>query len=214
MREYKIVVLGASGCGKSAFTVRFVQGEVYDPTIEDSYRKEMQIDGQQCVLEILDTAGTVSLLFLSMTLSTSAHFFLLFLLLSSNQEQFTATRDLYMKNGQTFILLYSITSKSSFDEVVTLREQLLRVKDVADLSEVPIILVGTNPELEDDRMVGKEQIQALVAKWEMPFFEVSVKSRAAVEEVYFTAVRLVNRNLALQEREEPARVARRAPFGG
>lgn len=66
MREYKIVVLGSGGVGKSALTVQFVQGifvEKYDPTIEDSYRKQVEVDGQQCMLEILDTAGTVSLKF-------------------------------------------------------------------------------------------------------------------------------------------------------
>lgn len=31
----------------------------YDPTIEDSYRKQVEIDGQACVLDILDTAGQV-----------------------------------------------------------------------------------------------------------------------------------------------------------
>ena len=49
---------------KSALTVQFVQGifvEKYDPTIEDSYRKQVEIDGQQCMMEILDTAGTVGL---------------------------------------------------------------------------------------------------------------------------------------------------------
>ena len=73
MREYKIVVLGTGGAGKSAFTVQFVQGlfvEKYDPTvrentsdlyinrsylpfidqIEDSYRKQVEVDGQQCML--------------------------------------------------------------------------------------------------------------------------------------------------------------------
>ena len=62
MREYKLVVLGSGGVGKSALTVQFVQGifvEKYDPTIEDSYRKQIEVDGQQCMLEILDTAGTV-----------------------------------------------------------------------------------------------------------------------------------------------------------
>nr|CAI5832722.1 unnamed protein product [Callosobruchus analis] len=104
MREYKIVVLGSGGVGKSALTVQFVQGifvEKYDPTIEDSYRKQVEVDGQQCMLEILDTAGT---------------------------EQFTAMRDLYMKNGQGFILVYSITAQSTFNDLQDLREQILRVK--------------------------------------------------------------------------------------
>uniref|UniRef100_A0A8D2H117 Small monomeric GTPase n=1 Tax=Urocitellus parryii TaxID=9999 RepID=A0A8D2H117_UROPR len=55
-----IVVLGSGGVGKSALTVQFVQGifvEKYDPMIEDSYRKQVEADAQQCMLEILDTAG-------------------------------------------------------------------------------------------------------------------------------------------------------------
>ena len=31
--------------------------EEYDPTIEDSYRKQVVIDGETCLLDILDTAG-------------------------------------------------------------------------------------------------------------------------------------------------------------
>jgi Ras-related protein Rap-1B len=65
MREYKIVVLGSGGVGKSALTVQFVQGifiEKYDPTIEECYRKQVEVNGEQCTLEIIDTAGTVILL--------------------------------------------------------------------------------------------------------------------------------------------------------
>ena len=29
----------------------------YDPTIEDSYRKQVVIDAETCLLDILDTAG-------------------------------------------------------------------------------------------------------------------------------------------------------------
>lgn len=62
---------------------------------------QVEVDGQQCMLEILDTAGT---------------------------EQFTAMRDLYMKNGQGFVLVYSITAQSTFNDLTDLREQILRVK--------------------------------------------------------------------------------------
>ena len=57
--EFKIVVLGSGGVGKSCLTLRFVQGnfvERYDPTIEDSYRKQTMIDNQACMMDILDTA--------------------------------------------------------------------------------------------------------------------------------------------------------------
>lgn len=80
MREYKIVVLGSGGVGKSALTVQFVQGifvEKYDPTIEDSYRKQVEVDGQQCMLEILDTAGTVSFSFSPLIYALYLFFFVL-----------------------------------------------------------------------------------------------------------------------------------------
>jgi small GTP-binding protein len=89
--------------------------EKYDPTIEDSYRKQVEVDGQQCMLEILDTAGT---------------------------EQFTAMRDLYMKNGQGFILVFSITSMVTMNDLYELREQILRVKDADNVRELYICIVS------------------------------------------------------------------------
>lgn len=46
MLEFKVVVLGSGGVGKSALTVKFVSGtfvDRYDPTIEDFYRKEIEV---------------------------------------------------------------------------------------------------------------------------------------------------------------------------
>lgn len=59
-REYKIVVVGGGGVGKSALTIQFIQSQFvdeYDPTIEDSYRKQCHIDGESVLLDVLDTAG-------------------------------------------------------------------------------------------------------------------------------------------------------------
>ena len=50
----------AGGVGKSALTIQLIQNHFvpeYDPTIEDSYRKQVVIDGETCLLDILDTAG-------------------------------------------------------------------------------------------------------------------------------------------------------------
>ena len=47
-KEYQIAVLGAGGVGKSAFTVQFVTNhfvDEYDPTIEDTYRKQVHVPG-------------------------------------------------------------------------------------------------------------------------------------------------------------------------
>lgn len=97
--------MGAGGVGKSALTLQFVKNvfvQTYDPTIEETYQKLLDIDGQQCLVEILDTAGT---------------------------EQFMALKELYMKSGHGFILVFSLSQLASVNELGPLREQIVRMKN-------------------------------------------------------------------------------------
>lgn len=104
----------------------------------------MEVDGQQCMLEILDTAGTVS-----SDLRSAIRCVFVHLLYSTCvcvlQEQFTAMRDLYMKNGQGFALVYSITAQSTFNDLQDLREQILRVKDTEDVRQKHKTRTFTSP---------------------------------------------------------------------
>ncbi|CAO3627553.1 unnamed protein product [Mucor fragilis] len=176
MREYKLVVLGSGGVGKSALTVQFVQSifvEKYDPTIEDSYRKQVEVDGQQCMLEILDTAGT---------------------------EQFTAMRDLYMKNGQGFVLVFSITSQVTLTDLHEIREQILRVKGTEN---VPMVLVGNKCDLENERVVPREKGMALSQQWGgKPFYETSARFKINVDEVFYDVVRQINKQNPSKEKSK------------
>ncbi|RCN30995.1 hypothetical protein ANCCAN_23236 [Ancylostoma caninum] len=59
-RQYRIAVLGAPACGKTSLIRRFVSNqysEVYDPTIEDRFKKTVVFQGSSAHLEIVDTAG-------------------------------------------------------------------------------------------------------------------------------------------------------------
>uniref|UniRef100_A0A6I8NAC9 small monomeric GTPase n=1 Tax=Ornithorhynchus anatinus TaxID=9258 RepID=A0A6I8NAC9_ORNAN len=149
MTEYKLVVVGAGGVGKSALTIQLIQNhfvDEYDPTIEDSYRKQVVIDGETCLLDILDTAG---------------------------QEEYSAMRDQYMRTGEGFLCVFAINNSKSFADINLYREQIKRVKDSDD---VPMVLVGNKCDLPT-RTVDTKQAHELAKSYGIPFIETSAKTR-------------------------------------
>ncbi len=49
----QLVLVGDGGVGKSAMTIQLIQKTFcidHDPTIEDSYHKHWEVDGQVCLL--------------------------------------------------------------------------------------------------------------------------------------------------------------------
>jgi len=135
----------------------------YDPTLEDSYRKQVTIDNEECILDIFDTAG---------------------------QEDFSAVRDQYMRTGDGFLCVYGITLQSSFDEALSLHDHILRVKDS---DEVPFVLVGNKCDLEEDREISYEKGQQLAKELKCPFLEASAKTRLNVVEAFETLVHEIKR---------------------
>ncbi|KAJ8247272.1 hypothetical protein GJAV_G00244410 [Gymnothorax javanicus] len=153
MTEYKLVVVGAGGVGKSALTIQLIQNhfvDEYDPTIEDSYRKQVVIDGETCLLDILDTAG---------------------------QEEYSAMRDQYMRTGEGFLCVFAINNTKSFEDIHQYREQIKRVKDSDD---VPMVLVGNKCDLPA-RTVDTRQAQDLARSYGIPYIETSAKTRQVTE---------------------------------
>ncbi len=80
-----------------------------------------------------------------------------------------------MKTGQGFLLVFSITSRSSLDELQELREQIIRIKDDEN---VPIVIVGNKSDLEGDRMVSRSKAFSLSQSWgNAPYYETSARRR-------------------------------------
>ena len=109
---------------------------------------------------------------------------------TAGQEEYSAMRDQYMRTGQGFILVFAITSRSSFDEIVSFKEQILRVKDK---DRVPMVLVGNKCDLESERQVTTGEGQDLAKSFGCPFFESSAKSRVNVEESFYELVREIRK---------------------
>lgn len=155
--------------------------ETYDPTIEDSYRKQVQIDGQSCMLEVLDTAG---------------------------QEEYTALRDQWIRDGEGFVLVYSISSRSSFSRIQRFYSQIQRVKESAaassptypgsplsqntpagSLGPAPVMLVGNKCDRVTEREVSTQEGQALAKQLGCDFLEASAKNCVNVEKAFYDVVR-------------------------
>lgn len=62
-----------------------------------------------------------------------------------------AMREQYMRTGEGFLLVYSITSRNSFEEISTFHQQILRVKDQ---DSFPVVVVANKCDLEFERQVG------------------------------------------------------------
>merc|ERR1711974_112790 len=177
MQSIKIVVLGDGGVGKTALTIQLCSNhfvEEYDPTIEDSYRKQIVIDTKAYLLEILDTAG---------------------------QDDFTPLRDQWVRDGEGFVLIYSVTQRSSFP-IGTFRDLIRRVKDCDD---TPIILVGNKIDLESSREVSTNEGKQLALSWSCLFIETSAKTRVNVTETYVELVKAIS----TYSKDEPVKQPRK-----
>jgi GTPase KRas protein len=172
-KELRLVVLGDGGVGKSAFVVRYVQDmfvEDLDPTIEDSYRKLIFLGRKQIVLDILDTA---------------------------EQDEWGRYRNRKYLTGHGYIILYSITSMRSFEQIDLEYESVLRAKDVDSFPMV--IIVGTKTDLEAERQVPRAMGEEYAKKRGLNFFEVSSKADIGLKDVFLDISMLVTCGMGVKE---------------
>ncbi|KAK3805701.1 MAG: ras-related protein Rap-1b [Linnemannia elongata] len=164
-RKLTILVIGDGAVGKSALTLRFLRDQ-YDPTIEDSYCKHIEVDGQGYTLELTDTAGQ-----------------------SEYRDQWD---DHFMRTGDGFICVYSIASMSSFQELVGFRDQIWRAKGSR---RVPIVITGNKCDLEDggERQVHTDVGALFAERSNALFVETSAKTGVNIHEMFTELVREIER---------------------
>lgn len=115
-----------------------------------------------CLVETLDTAG---------------------------QEEYTALRDQWIRDGEGFLLVYSITSRHAFEKIKAFHDQILNIKKD---SPTTVVLVGNKCDLGDtpDREVSTEEGAALAKELDTrTFFETSAKTRINVDSAFEEVVR-------------------------
>lgn len=162
MPRVQCMALGSGGVGKSSLIIRFIANQfvdAYDPTFADSYRKRMCVDDTEYLMDFFDSAG----------------------------EETQITQQC-MRSSEGFMFVYSITSRSSFEEINSLRELVLAEKD---LDWIPCVLVGNKCDVENERCVTYEEGKKLADTFGCPFFETSAKDRINVDDAFHQMIREV-----------------------
>ncbi|CAG2100746.1 unnamed protein product [Medioppia subpectinata] len=173
--DYRVVVFGAGGVGKSSMVLRFVKGtfrDSYIPTIEDTYRQVISCNKNVCTLQITDTTGS---------------------------HQFPAMQRLNITKGHAFMLVYSITSKQSLEELIPTYREIIEVK--AGEENLPIMLVGNKSDEDSTREVNQEYANEMVSKIlkGCGFIETSAKTGQNVHEAFQELLSLdKSRNMSLR----------------
>ncbi|KAF9647495.1 ras protein [Thelephora ganbajun] len=174
MDSWRVAVLGDGGVGKTALAVQFTLNcFTYDPTIEDAYRKQLVVDNKMCFVEVIDTAG---------------------------QEEYATLRDQWVREGQGFILVYSIASRATFERLEVFRQAMLKVKRHRPV----FMLVGNKCDKQYEREVSREEGAAMARDFGCRFLETSAKTAQNVEKLFTDLVRLLRSSKENVDRGVPA----------
>ncbi|KAM6899066.1 ras-related protein Rab-37-like [Lycodopsis pacificus] len=173
---HKTILVGDSGVGKTSLLVQFDQGKFipgsFSATVGIGFtNKVVTVDDVKVRLQIWDTAG---------------------------QERFRSVTHAYYRDAHALLLLYDITSRTSFDNI---RAWLTEVHEYAQ-SDVVIMLLGNKGDMSSDRAIRRDEGERLAREYSVPFMETSAKTGVNVE-LAFTAVSKELKHRAVQHPNEP-----------
>ncbi|XP_046651154.1 ras-related protein Rab-37-like isoform X2 [Daphnia pulicaria] len=182
--QFKVMLLGDSGVGKTCLLIRFkdkaFMSGSYIATIGIDYRnKVLVVDGAKVKLQIWDTAG---------------------------QERFRSVTHAYYRDAHALFLLYDVTNRKSFDNT---RAWLAEINEYAH-RDVIIMLLGNKCDSED-RIVDREDGERLAREYKVNFMETSAKTGLNVELAFIEVARAlrdkrttVSASYGVQEYVEPS----------
>ena len=164
--NYKLILIGNSGVGKTSFFRKLSTGEFFEKNIstigieKKTFELDVETDKdgkkvkRKFIISLFDTAG---------------------------QEKFRAITFNYFKGTDGIFLLYDITDKQSFVNVESWVESITQAIDSNYDSRYAIILIGNKLDLVDeevkDREVNEDEAKAIAQKYDMIWGEEqSIKS--------------------------------------
>jgi len=155
-KQRKIALMGFRSVGKSSLAIQFVQGQFvdhYEPTIENTFNKRVNVHGSEYDVFLVDTAG---------------------------QDEYSIMPPEYSVDIHGYVLVYSIDSAKSFEVCKILHEKL---EDLLGHQNIPIVLVGNKSDLHVDREVSVEDGKKMAEQIHAVFLETSAKNNKVLTEM-------------------------------
>ena len=154
---FKVVVVGASGVGKTAIVNQLVNGQFREegqPTIGVEFKSySVLADDKNVKLQIWDTAG---------------------------QERFRSVSKAYFRNAVGAILVFDLTQRSSFEDLNNWLNDLRALSS----PNAYIILIGNKLDLTDERQITDSEAQEFATRYDLVYLETSAKSGDGVKDAF------------------------------
>lgn len=166
---FKYIIVGESSVGKSCLLLQFIDNrfkDSHDLTIGvDFGSKTIKLDdGTNVKVQIWDTAG---------------------------QESFRSITKSYYRGSICALLVYDITRRSTFDNLVRWLDDL---RDVA-YNKMVVLLIGNKDDLKAEREVSTEEGEQFANKNNLIFYEASAKTGHNIDEAFVSSATVINENI-------------------
>ncbi|XP_016040794.1 ras-related protein Rab-23 isoform X2 [Erinaceus europaeus] len=155
----KMVVVGNGAVGKSSMIQRYCKG-----IFTKDYKKTIGVDFLERQIQVNDEDVR------------------LMLWDTAGQEEFDAITKAYYRGAQACVLVFSTTDRESFEAISIWREKV-----VAEVGDIPTVLVQNKIDLLDDSCIKNEEAEALAKKLKLRFYRTSVKEDLNVNEGVFNS---------------------------
>ncbi|KAI8067906.1 ras family-domain-containing protein [Gongronella butleri] len=173
----KLLLIGDSGVGKSCLLLRFS-----DDSFTPSFITTIGIDFKIRTIEL--DGKRIKLQIWD----------------TAGQERFRTITTAYYRGAMGILLVYDVTDERSFGNV---RNWFSNIEQHAN-EGVNKILIGNKCDMEDKRVVKKEQGEELARELGIQFMETSAKANIGVEEAFFDLARDIKKRLIdTQQTQQP-----------
>jgi len=174
----KLIVVGASGVGKSSLLLQFTDRE-FQKSIEATVGVEfgvkvLEVDGLKVKLQIWDTGG---------------------------QESFRSVTTNYYRGAQGGLLVFDLTYRISFDALPGWLKEIHAYTD----PNTSFLLIGNKKDLAGQRVVSYEEAEDFAVKNGLVYIETSAKDSTNVDKAFQALCKTICENIATGKLETPKR---------